>query len=61
MKLDIACIRDILLCLEDCLVLTDELEYKLLGLHEICQTGNLQNTAVHKLRTQFVSLKKQTL
>ncbi len=42
MKLDIACIRDILLCLEEHLVLTDELEYKFLELSEICQTGNLQ-------------------
>ena len=42
MKLDIACIRDILLCLEDRLVLTDELKYNFLDLYEICQTENLQ-------------------
>lgn len=42
MKLDIACIRDILLCLEDCLVLTDELRYKHVDLYDLCQTGNLQ-------------------
>ena len=37
MKLDITCMRDILLCLEDRLVLTDELEYKFLNLSEISQ------------------------
>ena len=42
MKLDISCIRDLLLCFEDCLILTDELEYKSIDLYEICQTGNLQ-------------------
>lgn len=42
MKLDISCIRDLLLCFEACLILTDELEYKSIDLYEICQTENLQ-------------------
>jgi len=41
MKLDINCVRDSLLYLEEWLVLTDELEYKLLSLEEIHKGGTM--------------------
>lgn len=39
MKLNINCVRDLLLYLEEWLILTEDLEYKTLSVHEIQQGG----------------------
>lgn len=41
MKIDLNCVRDTLLYLEEWLILTDELKYKSLSLEEIHQGGDL--------------------
>lgn len=41
MKLDLNCIRDTLLTLENWLVLDDDLEFVCLDLDEICKSSNM--------------------
>lgn len=49
MKLNISCIRDSLLYLEEWLVLTDNLEYQSLSLEEICQGGSMLKYSLPEL------------
>lgn len=58
MKLNINCMRDLLLYLEDWLVLTEELEYKGLGLYEIHQSGALMKYTLPEIAYTISKMKE---
>lgn len=61
MKLELNCIRDTLLCLEDWLVLTDELEFKSLTLHEIHTAGIMQKYTLPEIAYTISKLEEAGL